>query len=143
MKSKTPLMLMEQLIMILIFALAAAWCMRLFVHAAKLAEQNEAVFQASFLAQNTAEEIKSRGGAFDELFFSEEWKQEHGVWIRAYDADWTPISESEHEGALYRLEVREEETELSGLVKVRVSVWNEEQELFAIPVAWQEVSSSE
>ena len=42
MRSKAPLVLMEQAVMVLVFALAAALCLRAFVWSDQLSRQNEA-----------------------------------------------------------------------------------------------------
>ena len=42
MKSKAPLMLMEQMVMLLVFALAAALCLQAFVKADEISKQAEA-----------------------------------------------------------------------------------------------------
>ena len=41
MKSKAPLMLMEQMIMLLVFALAAALCLQAFVKSEQLSSRSE------------------------------------------------------------------------------------------------------
>lgn len=43
MRSKAPLVLMEQLVMVLVFALAAAVCLRLFVGAENIARDRKSV----------------------------------------------------------------------------------------------------
>ena len=62
MKSKTPLVIMEQTIMILVFALAAAVCMQIFVHSNRLSRYNQQRDDAVVIAQNTAETLKRLGG---------------------------------------------------------------------------------
>ncbi len=46
MKSKAPLVMMEQMVMILVFALAAALCLQAFVLSNSLSEQGQARDQA-------------------------------------------------------------------------------------------------
>ncbi len=62
MKNKTPLVLMEQLIMVLVFALAAALCVGIFARADQTAEDTRFRDDAVVLAQNGAEVIKACGG---------------------------------------------------------------------------------
>ena len=59
MKDKTPLLLIEQLIMILVFALTAALCLRGFAYADGLSEQIYQQEQAAVLAQSAAETLKA------------------------------------------------------------------------------------
>ena len=120
MKSKTPLVLMEQLVMVLVFAMAAAICLQVFGLSDRLSKENEARAEAALLAQNTAEELKS---SYGEVLL--DWEEVDGIYYM------------EEEG--YRVQVQTAETEISGLKKVRLQVLQEEEVLFEIPVAWQEV----
>lgn len=58
MKSKASLLLMEQLIMILVFALAAALCLQVFVKSAEIARQTACQDTAVQTARNAAEIYK-------------------------------------------------------------------------------------
>lgn len=62
MKNKASLVLIEQLIMTLVFALAAAVCLQIFVKADSISRQTERLGQAQVLAQNGAEAIKAADG---------------------------------------------------------------------------------
>ena len=62
MKSKAPLVLMEQIIMLLVFALAAAICLQAFIKADALSSANANRDKAVILAQSTAELIRSNEG---------------------------------------------------------------------------------
>ena len=123
MKNKTPLALMEQLVMILIFAAAAAFCLRLFLTADQTSKRNEALSQAVILAQNTAEEFKHS---------QPEILEETCIY---YNRDW---NETTKEEGIYRLEIREEESSVQGLSRVRIEVFDAEGLLFGIPASWQE-----
>lgn len=59
MKNKASLMLMEQLVMILVFALCAALCLQCFVAADRISEETALRDEAVLLAQNTAESLKT------------------------------------------------------------------------------------
>ena len=120
MRSKTPLVLMEQLVMVLVFAMAAAICLQVFGLSDRLSKENEARAEAALLAQNTAEELKS---SYGEVLLG--WEEADGIYYMEEDG--------------YRVRVQAEETEISGLQKVKLQVWQEEEVLFEIPVAWQEV----
>lgn len=127
MKSKTPLVLMEQLIMVLVFALAAAVCLRLFAVSEQISRKNEAISQAVLIAQNAAEQLKSSQG-----------DPEAAAQILLPDSDeWE-----------YRLEIREEETSINGMGSARILVYGRdgkkaEELLFEIPTAWQEELENE
>ena len=61
MRSKASLFLMEQLVMLLVFALAAALCLGVFVRADRISEETHQRDQAVILACNAAELLKSIG----------------------------------------------------------------------------------
>ena len=67
MRSKAPLALMEQLVMVLVFALAAALCVQAFVLSDQTSRRNEARDRAVLEAQNAAEELKSVHGDFQQM----------------------------------------------------------------------------
>lgn len=119
MRSKTPLVLMEQLIMVLVFALAAAICLQVFVYAEQVSQRNEALAEAALLAQSTAEELKESSGAV--LL---EWEEGEGC---VYT-----------EGNGLRIEAREAET-VRALRQIDLQVMDGDDVLMEIPVAWQEV----
>ena len=58
MRSKAPLVLMEQLIMVLVFAIAAALCLRMFVSSGKLSQRYADTDMAVQIAQAEAERLK-------------------------------------------------------------------------------------
>ena len=59
MKSKATLFLMEQLVMILVFALAAALCLGVFARADAMSRQLARRDEAVILARNAAELLKA------------------------------------------------------------------------------------
>ena len=62
MKNKTSLTLLELLIMIMVFALAAALCLRAFVFSGKLSASDRIRAEAESASQNMAELLKSEKG---------------------------------------------------------------------------------
>ena len=62
MKSRAPLALMEQTVMVLVFALAAALCLRAFVLADGISRQVEATDHAVLWAESAADTLKARKG---------------------------------------------------------------------------------
>lgn len=97
MKSKAPLALMEQMIMLLVFALAAAICLQAFVKSGEISRQIEERERAVFFCQTAAETILHYGGsaqnalsaAAEDLgaYYSEEFV----VFTLDYDKDWNPL----------------------------------------------------
>lgn len=135
MKSKTPLAMMEQIIMVLVFALAAAVCLRAFAWAGALSRQTDAESQALLRAESAAEVLKSYHGDYDAAISRLGGKWEDGCWRLSYDENWAP------DGDVYRLTVEPENTEQDWLGTARVTVFDQRgRELVALVVGWQEVS---
>ena len=122
MKNKTPLPLMEQLIMVLVFALTAALCLQGFSLADRISRRQEAREKAVVLAQNMAEALKSRSGDLEA-------------------ASW--LLEDFSEDSDFAVQVIPVSTEDPYLGSARIVVTYKEETIFEITVAWQEVSKNE
>lgn len=136
MKSKAPLALIEQLVMLLVFALVAALCLRGFVWAELRSQRMEARTHAVTLVQSAAETIRHSkslsiaaqrlGGAYEQELLQ-----------LSYDQDWQPVSS---EGA-YHLTAQEIPPETTGLQAAQVELktsGDQPEVLFALKIAWQE-----
>ena len=73
MKSKAPLVMMEQIVMVLVFALAAAVCLQAFVLSEKISTMTEVKNRAAVEVQNIAEAMKN-DDTFSNRFFTEDWQ---------------------------------------------------------------------
>lgn len=73
MKSKAPLVMMEQIVMVLVFALAAALCLQTFVLSGKISKMTEAKKRAAVEAQNAAEAMKN-GDAVSNRLYTGDWQ---------------------------------------------------------------------
>lgn len=113
MKSRASLVLMEQLVMVLVFALAAALCLRLFAGAYETSEEIARRDEAVVLAQTAAELLKQSG-----------------------DPD--KVLERLDSGG-YELKIQKETTEIPNFGQAKITVFQEETELFALTTGWQEV----
>ncbi|MBQ3076511.1 MAG: hypothetical protein IJC43_01510 [Clostridia bacterium] len=143
MRSKTPLAMMEQALMLLVFALAAALCLRAFVWSDSLSRQNAARDRAVVEAQNAAELLKHTGGNFATTAARLFTTAEGDTFTVLYDEDWNPAAGA----ARYRLtaEAVPAEHPLLGAATVRVEQLEQGAEasgapgetLFEIPVRWQ------
>ncbi|BAK98215.1 hypothetical protein OBV_10170 [Oscillibacter valericigenes Sjm18-20] len=141
MRSKTPLALMEQLVMVLVFALAAALCIQAFAASDRISGTAAARDRAVQLAQSAAEIMKSRGG---DLVQAQSAAMERlggqlsqGVWYVLYDRDWNEVSDGSAE-AVYRLEAQPDSNAEQPKADIRVSM-EDGKTLIALPVVWQEV----
>lgn len=127
MKSKASLQLMEQLIMVLVFALAAGVCLRLFLYADQLSRQVEQREQAVYLAQNGAETVKLCGGDLAEA-----------AELLGGKAEGQTLTASQEDGSL--LEIERSDPQMPGLGRAEVRVCKDGEVLFSLMVAWQEVA---
>lgn len=139
MKNKAPLVLMEQLVMVLVFALAAALCVQAFVLADKQSRQMEVQSRALQETQNVVETLKSCGGDYHETA-----RLCQGVWDGTtlqifYSQDWQP---EQGESAVYTLTVAPEKSEYELLGRAEATLSDRDGTLLCtLSAAWQEVSS--
>ena len=142
MKSKAPLLLMEQMIMLLVFALAAALCLQAFVQSDARSRRIQERDQAVNLVQNVAETARGRGGGTESALTgaAEElgYHYEQGLLWQDFDADWNPAPDG---GGVYHLDARGVSTDVPGLNVLRVGVYTSSsgglESLFEIETAWQ------
>lgn len=119
MKSRASLTLMELLVMILVFSLAAAVCLRCFGAAAQLRRETALRDRAVVLAQNGAEAVKAAGGDLEKAaLLLEKIPEEEGL----------------------TLEMQKQSSGIPGLGQALVQVTGEDGILFHLTVSWQEVA---
>lgn len=148
MKSKAPLALMEQMVMLLVFALAAALCLQSFAKSDELSKRGEKRDRAAVLCQSAAEIIRHAGGDFPRAaaILGATNGDEDSLAI-FYGEDWEPsdsISESVYDFG-YTLGACRVESDVPGLGKAEIWMLDDEtdEELVRFQVAWQEVSAGE
>lgn len=148
MKSKAPLMLMEQMVMLLVFALAAALCLQAFVKADEISRRSEARDRAVILCQTVAEEIKAVGEVDRNPVSALASKmdadyREPGTFGLEYNKDWQRRTGNEE--IAYQVTVTELDSGVPGLGTADIMVTNAgrspEPLLFEVQVCWQEVSA--
>jgi len=134
MRSKAPLVLMEQLIMVLVFAIAAALCLRMFVSSGKLSQRYADTDMAVQVAQTAAERIKHEKGVYLDRYDVAFYGQTHGqLTALPYDENWQPTVEN---AAYYVYITCSQPTPY--LAQAHISVCTlAGEELFDMPVAWQ------
>ncbi len=128
MKSKTPLVLMEILVAVLVFALAAALCLQAFVRTDRLSEQGELRDRAVLAAQSAAEAVKSCGGDMEQAA-----DLLGGLW-----ADGFLTVHADDTLSLFVTPVDSGDA-LLGTALVEVYSNQDDARLFELTVAWQEV----
>lgn len=139
MKNKTPLPLMEQLIMILVFALSAALCLQDFALADHLSRQQKSREKAVVIAQNIAETLKAFSGDYASAF-----EQTGGVWDGSdwniyYDESGRPLPSVEDSVFLTQVTPLESGNPLLGSAHIHVHY--DQEILFEITISWQEVNT--
>ena len=144
-KSKAPLVMLEQMVMLLVFALAAALCLQAFVKSDSLSRASEARDRAALLCQSVAEELRLDGDIETALtrLHGEAYEQD-GVYHSFYDEDWNYIGSIPGCGtgkpeAVYRLEVQLADGGAKGLGMARVEAVSIQDgtAVFSLEVAWQ------
>ena len=124
MKNRTSLLLMEQLVMVLVFAIAAAVCLRLFGAAWQINRQTELRSEAAVLAQNGAEAVKGCQGDLEKAGM---------ILDGETNGDVLTVSDGELVMQIIRLP-----DSLPGLGQAQIRVMQEQEELFFLAVSWQE-----
>ena len=138
MKNKAPLSLMEQLIMLLVFALSAALCLQIYVFSGQISRRSEARSHAVTAVQNAAESVKAcRGNTsrYPQLLGGAGTGE---LWEIGYDDFWQEVPPLQ---ASYRVLITPEVTPLPTLGRASVSaVTKSDDVLFSVTVSWQEVA---
>lgn len=131
MKSKASLVLMEQLVMLLVFALAAAACLGIFSAARDIGLSAKRQDEAVLLAQNGAEILKSTAGNLEQTA--------------------AQLGGTLHDDQLYVpwedglcLQIQKTASPIPGLGQADLWVIHGDSDiLFSLTVCWQEVTCHE
>ena len=134
MRNKSTLVLIEQIVMVLVFLLAATVCVRMFVLSETLSRRNEATDRAVLKVQNAAELLKY-GGISGYIRETGAVRSGEDRFVVFYDSAWNPVLSEQQ--AVYTLNVSYAEDKESGLWRAEVSIVSETEELFGIPVTGQ------
>ena len=124
MKNKASLVLMEQLIMILVFALAAAACLRIFAWSAETSHGLQARGKAVILCQNAAEIVKASGG-LEEAETELGAEKQGDIWTVPHDR-------------IHHMELQPLESGVPGLAQAEIRFLAGEEMLFSLIIGWQE-----
>lgn len=135
MRSKAPLTLIEQAVMLLVFALAAVLCLKAFVWADTQSAAGAQRDRALLAAQNAAETLKYCEGDFEQAAQIGGGMWDGESWIVLYDEDWNVIDDMH----TYSLHAVSGESGLDLLGQATVTVHQDELELAALQICWQEV----
>lgn len=126
MKNRASLILMEQLVMVLVFALAASVCLGVFVKADQISRDTARRDEAVLLAQNGVEVLKSCAGDLEKA-------------AQLLDGTCTDTDLTAQNGEL-TLKVQLVESGITGLGQAQLSVYRDEELVFSLQTGWQEVA---
>lgn len=142
MKSKAPLALMEQIVMVLVFALAAALCLQAFTWSDSQSKKNEARDQALIRVESAVETIKHFQGDFEKAADSFGGQWNGSCWKIGYDKNWKEIEPGGKVEYLLTVKPQESGLPLLGQARAEMSSRNGER-LFSLNICWQEVERNE
>lgn len=136
MKRKASLALMEQVIMLLVFALAAALCLQAFLWADNRSLEITHRDRALIELQSAAEVLKQHNGDFSAAAASHGGSVETGLWTLTYNDDWIP---SDSDTTFYMRATPESlETDYLGGATLEITQ-DDGSSLASLTVYWQEV----
>lgn len=135
MKSRAPLALMEQTVMVLVFALAAALCLRAFVLADGISRQVEATDRAVLWAESAADTLKARNGDLAQAAAELGGNLDGQRWIIPLDETWQETA-GEPTYTLTAQPIQSGQP-LLGRTQIDVAQKNGDS-LFSLEVCWQE-----
>lgn len=140
--SRPPLVLMEQMVMVLVFALCAALCVQVFVKSDNMSRESEQRDRAMLQAQSAAEVVRHCRG--DMFLASELLGAQHPsktYLMIDYDADWALAGDTMR----YTLGAAVVDSGVPGLGKAQIWIRDElrDKELLRMDIAWQDEISSE
>lgn len=141
MKNKAPLALMEQLVMVLVFALAAAVCLQVFVFSDQMSRRNEIMDRAVLAAQSAAETIKHTKGDYRQATQTLGGNWDETAWNLCYNEKGDLITHAEDAAFLLSVSETDSGQPLLGMAEVTAEMPDGDV-LFVIPVAWQEVDEN-
>ncbi len=141
-ESKAPLALMEQVIMVLVFALAAALCIQAFVLARtislRLTERDHAVN----ISQTLAETVKVYGGSAEDVIEELGGEMSGEQLVFYYNSDWEQLSREKK--ADYRVVFEKTDRDhFCQYGKITVSDTEKDSEIYSLRIAWQEGEENE
>ena len=128
MKNRASLVLMEQLVVVLVFALASALCLLAFAHSHRISAETELRDRAVDLAITGCETVKAHRGDLEAAGESLRGQTEGGILLVARQD--------------LRMEIRILDSENPHLGQAEVVIFEEKSEkpIYSLEVSWQEVT---
>lgn len=136
MKNKAPLALMEQLVMILVFALAAALCLQMFVLSDSTSVSGEKRDYAVTAVQNAAEALKLSRGSYDEMTQLLGGEATKDGWRMGFDDAWRAAPDGKAAYTVTAQEIEDGDDLLGSAIVAAYEAGG--GQLFEVTVCWQE-----
>ena len=136
MNRKSVLHLMELLIMVLVFAIAASVCVQCFAYAHRLSKEQEKKTAAILMVQNAAELLKGASGDFSAIESQLGGSGTEQVWQVPMDQNWDAVPKLEQATYLLLIEKTSATAPYLGMASMQLQCRGET--LVEITVAWQE-----
>lgn len=144
MKNRTPLLFMEQVVMILVFSLAAAVCVQAFVLSNTISKRSAARDQAVVQAQSAAAVYQKCRGDGQSAARISGGAVKNGSWVIYWDSNWKKTGLKD---AAYCLKITPLDSDQKKLGQADVSVTalrkNKSEKLTGFSIAWQEADENE
>ena len=141
-ESKAPLVLMEQVIMVLVFALVSAVCIQAFALARTTSIRMSDRDHAMNISQTLAETVKAYSGNMEAVCGSLGGEIEGEQLVFYYDSGWESVSKSA-DASFRAVFAQEEQDGFCRYGQITVSDTAEDQEIFSMRVAWQGAEANE
>ena len=136
MKGKTALTLIEQSIMLLVLALAAALCLQAFVWADTHSRQNTARDQALVRLQSAAEVLKAYNGDYSAAADTYGGTADGEQWLLCWDENWV---QAPYPG-VFQLHAAPQDTQTDYLGSSLLELRQGDIPLCSVSICWQEVA---
>ncbi len=125
--SKTKLVLIELIIIILFFSIAGGVCVNIFAQARVLSMRSTELTNATLAAQTAAELI--RGAEDEQAVLEQSYQKKEGGFTAFFDDGWAAVQDV---NAKYRMDIDMEES--GGLLTAYISVNRSEDEIYSVTV---------
>ncbi len=129
-KSKSRLFLIELVVIILFFSIAAAVCTNMFAHAKTMSASSMELTMAMAEAQEAAETFKSAGGDMESVNGRLDAQTDGQSLVAYYDSQWQRIDAQ----SAYTLRI--EFLEDNGLRQADISVYKQDEEIYRVKTAF-------
>ena len=138
---KSSLVLIEQLVMLLVFALAATLCLQAFAASSQISRQSAARDQAVLQVQNMAEALKACRGDYTAAASLLDGQWDGTQLICRFDASWQSASDDQ---STYQVCATPEQNDVSLLGSAQIGAFSADGScLFSLSVAWQKEAADE